>query len=1048
MQSVGWRVGAFWVASSALVAQCLLYPVSLPERVAESGLIVEGQLVRSWVVRDDSRHMLYTVWELEVTKHIAGILPGDRLRIAHEGGIDGGWAVDVSPAAPLADGLVGLFFVRQAPQLRAIAGNVYTLVAGPQGVFVYDLWAQSAADPFTAYKLPQLYRALESLTGQSIRTYRPLPQPSPKGAPIRPLATITSFTPSTISAGTFDTLRILGAGFGSTPGSVRFRNPDDGGSSWVSVPSDHIVFWSDTEIRVLVPTRAGTGPFQVVTSVNEVVTSPSAVTIPYALLTLSSGGVRYPIRLVNHNGTGGYTLVPNATFAANTAAYQAAVRALQTWRCGTYVNIALSGNTTSIGCAADDGVNVLSFDSDACALPSGVLGATYNYYQSCTAGGQQYWRRSGFDLIFRRTAPGGGWNFGPQLPSSTQYDFESVVLHELGHAHLLGHIIAAGELMHYAIGPGIAIRALGQSTDQAGGARVMQLSTVSAPCGPGAMTPLTADNCIVGRPVANFTAQPREGCAPLAVSFTDSSVGASSWAWDVDGNGSVDYTTRNCVHTYSQPGQYTVRLVVSNTYGSDTLVRSNYITVYPVPAADAGPDRTVCPGESVRLGGSPTAAAGTPPYQYSWEPTEGLDNPASANPTARLETSRQYVVTVTDARGCHARDTVTVVVRPRPEPYLSIVGSTEFCDGDSVRLVAPWSYRRYRWSTGDTVRALVVRRGGSYWVEVQDSLGCWGRSDTVVVRVYALPQAQITGTSQACVGDTLLYRAAAPQPGDWFEWTVQGGTLLRGQHTPEVWVRWTEPGMGRLLLRQRSQQGCEGISSPFAVAVAPVPEPAVTVLGPTAFCEGDSTVLEAPAGYVRYRWVTGDTTRRLVVRQAGTYTVEVITAAGCRGISQPVEIQTYPLPPKPVMERRGDTLFCVTEAVAYRWYLDGQLLLGATARAIVVRRSGSYAVEITDSNGCRNVSDPVDVTVGLTDGAQWLSPCMPTPAEDVLWVELPDGGLSRIVLSDMLGRVLWEGLPGGGQGRVAIPLRGLPAGFYLLRLSARQATVWCYILKR
>ncbi len=1042
-------LGTLWGSLSVLVAQCLLYPVSLPERVAESELIVEGQLVRSWVVEEPSRRMPYTVWELEVTGHIAGILPGARVRVAHEGGIYGERAVVVFPSAPLHEGLVGLFFLRRAPQLQAAAGDVYTLVAGPQGVLVYDLEAQRASDPFAAYALSQLYQTLEHLTGQSIRTYKPLPQPSAysKTAVIRPLATITGFTPSTISAGTFDTLRIFGSGFGSTPGNVRFRNPDDGGNSWVSVPSNHILLWSDTEIRVLVPTQAGTGTFQVITSVNETVVSPSAVTIPYALLTISSSGVRYPVRLVNHNGAGGYTLVPNATFAANTAAFQAAVRALQTWRCGTYVNFALSTNTTSISCASDDGVNVLSFDTDACALPSGVLGATYNYYQSCVSGGRQYWRRAGFDLIFRRTAPGGGWNFGPQPPSSTQYDFESVVLHELGHAHLLGHIIAPGQLMHYAIGPGMAIRTLGQSTDQAGGARVMQLSTASAPCGPGAMTPLTANNCVVGRPVANFSAQPREGCVPLTVTFIDSSVGASSWAWDVDGDGVVDYTTQGCVHTYTQPGQYTVRLIVSNTYGSDTLVRSSYITVYPVPTADAGPDRAVCPGEAVRLGGNPTATGGTPPYQYLWEPAAGLDNPTSANPTARLEVSQQYVVTVTDARGCRAQDTVTVLVRLRPEARLSVVGRTEFCDGDSVRLVAPWGYRHYRWNTGDTVRVLVVRRSGAYWVAVQDSLGCWGQSDTVVVRVHALPQAQITGATHACVGDTALYRAAAPQPGDQFEWTVEGGEILRGQGMPEVWIRWRTPGTGRLLLRQWTPQNCEAVSPPLMVTVAPLPEPVVTVLGPTAFCEGDSTVLEAPVGYVRYRWVTGDTTRRLVVRQAGTYAVEVTTAAGCRGLSRAVEIHTYPLPPKPGIERRGDTLLCTVEAVAYRWYLDGQPLIGATARVMVARRSGSYAVEVIDSNGCRNISDPLDVAVSVADGIRWRSPCFPNPAEDVLWVELPEGGLTHVVLSDMLGRVLWEGLPVGGQLRLAIPLRDLSSGIYVLRLSGRQGAVWCYVLK-
>lgn len=1035
---------------SALWGQCLLVPVPLAERVAESELIVEASIVGHRVIRSPDRGLLLTLWELQPTKLFRGELPADTLTLVQEGGVLGEEALVVFPSAPLADGMVGLFFLKPATGIRAVHSGLYELVAGPQGVILYELSEARGYDPFAHYALPELYRQLERLTGRAYRQQRVLPEvQQPKESPAVPLATITSFSPTTIPAGTFDTLRIIGSGFGSSPGSVRFRNPDDGGSSWVSVPSNHIVFWSDGEIRVIVPTQAGTGQFQVITAANETVTSPGTLTIPYALLTVSSSGVRYPVRLVNDNGGGGYTFVPNATFAATTAALEAFLRALQSWRCSTYVNFALSQTTTSIGCPSNDGTNLISFDSPSCSLPSGVLGATYNYYAACTFAGQQYWRRGGVDLIFRRPSAI-NWNYGPQPPGSTQYDFESVALHELGHVHLLGHIIAPGQVMHYAIGPGVSLRTLGTATDVAGGQRVMQLSTVSAPCGPGAMTALTPGTCALGRPTANFRAEPREGCVPLTVVFADSSTGGpTSWAWDVNGDGVTDYTTQTCTHTYTQPGQYTVRLIVTNSYGSDTLVRPNFILVYPQPVASAGPDRLVCPGESVRLGGTPTASGGTPPYQYRWEPAVDLDDSTAANPTARLRQARTYVVTVTDSRGCQARDTVTLLVRLAPEPRLSILGQLQFCQGDSVRLVAPWGYQRYRWNTGDTVRILTVRRGGSYWCAVQDTAGCWGNSDTVTVTVFPLPDARVVGATTACVGDSALYRAAAPQPGDAFEWAVTGGVLLRGQGMPEVWVRWTTPGTGEIRLRQQSQEGCWAESPPLGVSIAPQPQPRVTVLGPAEFCEGDSTVLEAPEGYQRYRWTTGDTTRRIVVRRAGSYAVEVVSAAGCRGSSEPVSIRVHPLPPKPGIERRGDTLLCTVEAAAYRWYYNGQPIIGATARSFVARLSGSYAVEIVDSNGCRNLSDPLEVTVGILESWGQLSPCAPSLAEEVLWVELPEvrSKVARLLLSDVVGRTVavYELRP--GDRAVALRLHGVAAGFYLLRLEGQP--MWrCYVLKR
>ena len=80
-------------------------------------------------------------------------------------------------------------------------------------------------------------------------------------------------------------------------------------------------------------------------------------------------------------------------------------------------------------------------------------------------------------------------------------------------------------------------------------------------------------------PVANFTADPQSGTAPLAVTFTDFSVNATSWAWDFDNNGVVDSTATSPVYTYSEAGTYSVNLTVSNSEGSNSMIRSGYITV-------------------------------------------------------------------------------------------------------------------------------------------------------------------------------------------------------------------------------------------------------------------------------------------------------------------------------------------------------------------------------------------------------------------------------------------------------------------------------------
>ena len=56
------------------------------------------------------------------------------------------------------------------------------------------------------------------------------------------------------------------------------------------------------------------------------------------------------------------------------------------------------------------------------------------------------------------------WNFGPANPANNQYDFESVVLHEMGHALLLAHVIDENKIMHRFITNGATKRS--PSTDE------------------------------------------------------------------------------------------------------------------------------------------------------------------------------------------------------------------------------------------------------------------------------------------------------------------------------------------------------------------------------------------------------------------------------------------------------------------------------------------------------------------------------------------------------------------------------------------------------
>jgi len=81
-------------------------------------------------------------------------------------------------------------------------------------------------------------------------------------------------------------------------------------------------------------------------------------------------------------------------------------------------------------------------------------------------------------------------------------------------------------------------------------------------------------------PVANFTAAPKTGNAPLLVTFTDTSQNnATSWSWNFGDGNQTNSSVKNPLHTYLAAGNYTVSLNVTNAGGSNSSVKTGYINI-------------------------------------------------------------------------------------------------------------------------------------------------------------------------------------------------------------------------------------------------------------------------------------------------------------------------------------------------------------------------------------------------------------------------------------------------------------------------------------
>jgi hypothetical protein len=485
-----------------------MYQVPLDQKIENSSVIIEGTVLSQTGFWNTDRTHIYTSNIVKVHRVLKGNLHSAEIEIITEGGEVGYNMESLSATLSLAVGQTGVFFcnIHNIEGSPSGISKSYMVYGSRQGFIRYVVNENRAVVPFATY--PNIYDAINTIkaeTGkdETISTNEALEAAKQHTAnKTTAIPTISLFSPTTITAGTGSVLTIMGTNFGSSQstGYVEFKNGDDGGATWVQPLASDYVSWSNTQIQVKVPSYsnggggpAGTGTIRVTNSDPNTTTSSGTLTVSFAYSNAASGGVSYRPFLYNQNGNGGYTLQMNTTFASNTAAAAAFTRSMNNWTCATNMNWTL-GSTTAVSAANNDGVNVVSFDNIN-ALPVGILGRTTTYFNGSNCGGSIIVVADGMDLIFSTTLPAGtSWQYGPTLATGSEIDFESVTLHELGHAHQLTHIIDAGAVMHYAASSGQNSRTLSASSDIAGGQYIMSVSTPVNACN-SLWTPMTPLPC-------------------------------------------------------------------------------------------------------------------------------------------------------------------------------------------------------------------------------------------------------------------------------------------------------------------------------------------------------------------------------------------------------------------------------------------------------------------------------------------------------------------------------------------------------------------------
>lgn len=469
-----------------------------------------------------------------------------------------------------------------------------------------------------------------------------------------------------------------------------------------------------------------------------------------------------------------------------------------------------------------------------------------------------------------------------------------------------------------------------------------------------------------------------------------------------------DPTVPNPIVTLtSSQGTQTYRLTVVDSKGciSGDDVK---VTVNQLPTVQAGLDREICAGVPTSLGGSPTAFGGAGGYSYNWTPAFGLSSTISANPelTLTIPGVYQYILTVTDVKGCVMKDTVNILVNPNP--IANAGADTEVCMGESVKLGGAVAASggtgptyTYKWTpaTGldkDDVPNpnLTISVPGvyTYTLEVTDTKGCKS-SDQIAVQIHNKPIASAGEDKKICSGSSTILGGsptASGGSGTGYTYVWSPTTGLDNPNIANPQVSRTDAGVYVYKITVTDSKGCSSTDemslTVFALPVANAgPDARVCATLPLVI-GGNPTAVGGSGGGYSYKWTpeTGlsnpfgaNPTMIQSIPGVYLYDLEVTDGNGCKAYDQ-VRVVVNELP---IADAGPDRTVCARSPIllggvqtarggsggqyTYSWTPVERLSNPAVANPIFNSEEAgnfTYQVLITDQKGCQ-ARDTVSVRV-------------------------------------------------------------------------------------
>lgn len=436
-------------------------------------------------------------------------------------------------------------------------------------------------------------------------------------------------------------------------------------------------------------------------------------------------------------------------------------------------------------------------------------------------------------------------------------------------------------------------------------------------------------------------------CLPNPVQFTNNSTGGDIYLWDFgDGTFSSD---ENPTHTYTQIGEYTVELLVSDSQGCKAPDSATVeVSVGSFEAGEIVIPPTICKGIPYQL----EASGG---INYIWSPANVLDDPTSATPIATVYGTTNFTVIVIDSCG---RDTLQVTLAVFDDE-ISVSPDTSVCLNFDVQIEVFGSESQV-WSPNAFINnntlpdPVVSPQETTYYVVTATTVNNCVFRDSVLVEVFFdPPNPDLPDTAELCFGLSL-------------ELVVSGATSY--SWSPNQFINTTSGN--RVIVSPLADityycdftNACGTVRDSIFINVI---IPRITASNDTIICLGDSVSLRAEGAetysWSPAKWLSSTDTPEVTAtpQESIEYLVIGTDKNGCRDSAE-IFIQLFPSNPvnagPNITAQLGDMvqLNAVANTAGDFLWAPGSFL-SCTACSDPVASPNynfTYTVFFTDTNGC------------------------------------------------------------------------------------------------